>query len=72
MADGTAFSERVHGELENNPYVGQRNLRFEAKEGRVVLHGTVHTFYEKQMAQEITRRIDGVDFVDNRVEVNWA
>ena len=38
----------------------------------MVLHGTVHTFYEKQMAQEITRRIDGVDFVDNRVEVNWA
>ena len=73
MADGsTEFAERLHSELMSNPYVGRRNLRFEANEGRVVLRGTVQTFYEKQMAQEVVRRIDGVDEVDNRVEVNWA
>ena len=73
MANGTtAFADRLHSELASNPYVGRRNLRFEANEGRVVLRGTVQTFYEKQMAQEVVRRLDGVDEVDNRVEVNWA
>ena len=72
MADGsTAFAERLHSELARNPYVGRRNLRFEANEGRVVLRGTVQTFYEKQMAQEVVRRIDGVDEIDNLVEVEW-
>ena len=71
MADGsTEFAQRLHSELAGNPYVGRRNLRFEASDGRVVLRGTVRTFYEKQMAQEVVRRIDGVEEVDNRVEVN--
>ena len=73
MADGsTEFARRLHSELATNPYVGRRNLRFEANEGRVVLRGTVRTYYEKQMAQEVVRRIDGVDEVDNLVEVSWT
>jgi osmotically-inducible protein OsmY len=73
MVNGsTALADRLRSELVTNPYVGRRNLRFEANEGRVVLRGTVQTFYEKQMAQEVVRRIDGVDQVDNLVEVNWV
>lgn len=67
-----ALAERLHSELANNPYVARRNLRFEASAGRVVLRGTVKSFYEKQMAQEVVLRIDGVEEVDNLVEVNWV
>jgi osmotically-inducible protein OsmY len=38
----------------------------------VVLKGSVQSFYQKQMAQESIRRIDGVERIDNLLEVNWA
>jgi osmotically-inducible protein OsmY len=47
-------------------------VRIEAEDGRVVLKGSVRSFFEKQMAQEAIRRIDGVQLIDNMLEVNWA
>ena len=41
----------------------------ETESGRVVLQGTVGTFYQKQMAQEALRRIEGVREIENRLEV---
>lgn len=52
--------------------VPQRNLRFEASDGRVTLHGTVHSYYQKQMAQEALRQLEGVQTIDNRLEVSWT
>jgi osmotically-inducible protein OsmY len=57
--------------IQKNPYLKSRNLRFENKAGRVVMHGVVHSYYHKQMAQEALRRLEGVDQVENRLEVNW-
>ena len=37
--------------------------------GRAKLHGTVSSFYLKQLAQEIVGRLDGIDLVENCVEV---
>jgi len=50
----------------------RRNLRFETQEGRVVLRGTVSSYYQKQMAQEALRRLKGVDHIENHLEVNWV
>jgi len=47
-------------------------LRFETSEGKVTLHGQVSSWYQKQMAQETLLRLDGVDGVENRLEVCWA
>ena len=58
--------------LERNPYLKGRSLRFETEQGRVTLRGVVHSYYQKQMAQEAVRHLDGVDEICNELEVNWA
>lgn len=58
--------------LASSPYVAGSRVRIEAGEGRVRLHGDVGTFFEKQMAQEVVRRIDGVQHVENLLQVAWA
>ncbi|MEX0614175.1 MAG: BON domain-containing protein [Pirellulales bacterium] len=64
--------ERIQEALTINPYVPSRQVRVEATDGRVVLTGNVRSFFQKQMAQEAIRRIDGVERIDNLLEVNWA
>ena len=49
-----------------------RQVRVEAADGRVVLKGNVGSFFQKQMAQEAIRRVDGVQLIDNLLEVTWA
>ncbi len=66
------FDEKVSSALRQNPYVQARNLRFETSEGRVTLHGRVGSWYQKQMAQESLLRLDGVDCVENQLEVCWS
>jgi osmotically-inducible protein OsmY len=67
-ADGLA--EQVSSAIESNPYLLGRKLRFETEAGKVVLQGTVSTYFQKQMAQEALRRIAGVQQIDNRLEVS--
>jgi osmotically-inducible protein OsmY len=58
--------------LEQNPYVRQRDLRFETEQGHVTLRGVVRTYFQKQMAQEAIRRVDGVEEIHNELEVAVA
>jgi osmotically-inducible protein OsmY len=67
-----ALHEKVSSALNQNPHVSARNLRFETSAGRVTLHGQVSSWYQKQMAQESLLRLDGVDGVENRLEVCWS
>jgi osmotically-inducible protein OsmY len=64
--------ERIHDAMLANPYVSGHQVHIEANEGRVVLKGNVRSFFQKQMAQEGIRRIDGVEMIDNLLEVNWT
>jgi len=64
------LDDRVLTALERNPYVG-RSLRFETSAGRVTLRGTVNTYFQKQMAQEALRNVDGIDEITNELEVCW-
>jgi osmotically-inducible protein OsmY len=66
------FEEKVSSALRRNPHLQSRNLRFEASEGRVTLRGQVNSWYQKQMAQESLLRLEGIDRVENQLEVNWA
>ena len=66
------LDEKISAALRTNPYLPSRSLRFETSEGRVTLHGQVSSWYQKQMAQETLLRLDGVDGVENRLEVCWA
>lgn len=66
------LSDRIRDALTANPYLPNQQVRIEAADGLVVLKGNVRSFYQKQMAQESIRRIDGVERIDNLLEVNWA
>lgn len=64
--------DQVDSLIQKSPYLMGRNLRFEAQEGRVVLKGVVNTYFQKQMAQEALRKLDGVTEIANELEVSWA
>jgi len=71
-ATETPLNDRVLTALERNPYLARRNLRFETHQGRVTLRGVVASYYQKQMAQETLRHIDGVAEISNELEVCWS
>jgi len=63
------LNDKVFSALTRNPYLSGRNLRFEMAEGRVTLRGVVRSYFQKQMAQEALRRVDGVEEIHNELEV---
>jgi osmotically-inducible protein OsmY len=67
-----ALDSRVHDALQQSPYLSNRKLRFETQQGRVVLRGIVASYYQKQMAQEALRRLEGVHQIENHLEVAWT
>ena len=66
------LEDRAQIALDDHPNVPKRNLRIEASDGRITLHGTVHSYYQKQMAQEVLRRLEGIQTIDNQLEVSWT
>jgi osmotically-inducible protein OsmY len=67
----TGLTERLGAALTANPHLFGRKLGYETDSGTVVLKGTVNSYFQKQMAQEAIRRVDGVEQIDNQLEVNW-
>ena len=63
------FVRQVEDVVKTSPYLAGRKLRIEADAGRVVLHGTVRSYFQKQMAQEALRQVDGVQGIENRLVV---
>ncbi|MCR4413566.1 MAG: BON domain-containing protein [Thermoguttaceae bacterium] len=66
---GTPLDDKVLTALERSPYVPRKTLRFETAEGRVTLRGVVCSYFQKQMAQEALRRVEGVHEILNELEV---
>ena len=54
------------------PHLIGHRLRCEAHDGQVTLHGVVSSYFQKQMAQETIRRVDGVTEINNLLEVSWS
>lgn len=71
MSSGTVIclEDKVQDAIDHNPYLARRKLRCEAREGHVVLRGKVRSFFQKQMAQESVRHIDGILSIKNCLEV---
>ena len=49
--------------IQKHPHLKRRRVHFETQQGRVVLRGTVSSYYQKQLAQEAVRRLQGVDSI---------
>ena len=65
------LQDQVKSVLSKSPYLSRKELRVEANNGHVRLEGTVDSFFQKQMAQELLRRVDGVEKIVNQLQVNW-
>lgn len=63
------LDDKVLTALSRSPYLWGRKLRFETAQGRVTLRGIVRSYFQKQMAQEALRRVEGVDEIYNELEV---
>jgi hypothetical protein len=68
----STLADRLDQAIQTNPYVNGRTLRFETDGSRVVLQGSVKSYFQKQMAQEVIRRVEGVEQIENCLEVLWA
>ena len=65
----TTLHHRVFNALEENVHLRGRQFYLEAEQGRVTLRGVVRSYYQKQMAQEAIRNLDGVNEITNELEV---
>ncbi len=72
MSDvATPLAVRIDSAIFGNPHLAGQTVRIEMRPGRVVLRGVVPSFYQKQIAQEVVRAIEGVERVENRLDVDW-
>ncbi|MEC7603673.1 MAG: BON domain-containing protein, partial [Planctomycetota bacterium] len=69
---GTNFDIRIDQDLANHPLMKGKNVRIQQEKRRVILEGDVDSYYDKQMLQEVVRRIEGVEEIENRLLVEWA
>lgn len=66
------LQERIDTALTSNPYLPGKRVLCRTDQGQVTLSGKVSSYFQKQMAQEAVRRLDGVQQVENLLEVKWA
>jgi osmotically-inducible protein OsmY len=62
----------ISSTIAGHPHLRHRRVHFETHSGHVVLRGVVGSYYQKQMAQEAVRRLQGVAQVENCLEVDWS
>ena len=65
----SALPDMLHRALNRNSHLAGRNIRIEQHDSRIVLKGVVHSYFEKQLAQESIREINGVELIQNEIEV---
>jgi len=63
------LAEAAEGRLRKSGHFGLRSVSCESRQGVLVLRGRVSSYYCKQLAQELVRRINGAETIVNRVEV---
>lgn len=59
----------VHTTLARSSYFTGTRLEVEVDEEQIVLKGVVRTYYQKQIAQESIRTIEGVTYIRNELQV---
>ncbi len=60
----------VTNRLRSSAFLPLRNLTCDARDGVLVLHGKVPTFYLKSLAQHLAGSVDGVVDIMNQIEVH--
>jgi osmotically-inducible protein OsmY len=72
MSDAAiALHDRIDSAIHGNPHLAGCALHVELRRERIVLQGVVGSYYQKQVAQEVVRLVDGVKQIDNQLQVTW-
>ena len=67
--DSGSFSEQIQHAVFHHPHLKKRPVHCLAENGKVTIQGSVNSYFEKQMAQEAVRRIDGTSLIENQLVV---
>ena len=67
-----SLTDQIDRAIRSLTHIHGRDLRFDAADGEITLRGQVSSYFQKQMAQEAVRRVDGVRGIRNLIEVRWA
>jgi hypothetical protein len=59
----------AEGCLRRKPYLALRNVSCDCRGGVLVLRGRLPSYYLKQVAQEAVVRLEGVERIDNQIQV---
>lgn len=65
----TSLSQQAFDAVVCHPHLSQRCVAVQANAGTVRLEGTVHSYFEKQLAQEALRSIEGITAIENQLQV---
>ena len=65
----TNLQQQLTHLLGASPFFFGPTLYLQTEQGRVVLYGTVSTWYLKQMVQETIRQVHGVSEIENKISV---
>ncbi len=64
-----ALLRKVQKALWDTGYAELQQIWVEVEEGGVILCGSVSTYYQKQVAQEAVKRVEGVELLTNEITV---
>lgn len=64
------LNRKIAAALGRCSYIRNSSLRLDVRSGRVVLSGAVPSYFLKQMAQESLRSVEGVEEIQNELEVS--
>jgi osmotically-inducible protein OsmY len=70
--DAHDLSDRIHLVLSRQPHLLGKAIRVEVIDREVLLTGSVRTYFQKQMAQESLRTIEGLGSIRNQLCVSNA
>ncbi len=69
--DVNALVQRLDSAIKGNPHLTGHQVFCSEEGGTVILQGRVRSYYQKQMAQEALRNLEGVQRIVNDLEVDW-
>ena len=65
----TTFVDQASTIFAHHPHLSHRKVKCRAEANCAIIEGEVHSFYEKQLAQEALREVKGIEKVENQLDV---
>ena len=68
--DAPTIAEEAMERLRESPYKAMRRVSCKCEQGVLFLRGRLFSFHEKQVAQEVVAKVNGVTQVVNEIQVD--